>query len=184
MRPLSTLLLLSAVSFSGAVRADPYLINPQLSSIVLNWQMIGSGNYHARISGVNGKLTFSPNDDTRDTLQTAMPINRLDAHHRLLTRALKSSTFFDAARYPDAQFTSSRLVALGNGRYRVFGTLQIKNQRRPLILYAQQSSVSAQRLRLSAQTTVSRSDFGMGQYPLLVSDAIGVDIVLYADRQP
>lgn len=60
MRPLSTLLLLSAVSFSGAVRADPYLINPQLSSIVLNWQMIGSGNYHARISGVNGKLTFSP----------------------------------------------------------------------------------------------------------------------------
>lgn len=184
MRPFYTLFLLPAVMASCSVRADLYQINPQLSTIVLNWQMIGRGTYHARISGVNGRLTFSPSDDTRDTLQAAMPINRLDAHHRLLTLALKSRTFFDAAQYPDAVFSSSRLVALGEGRYRVFGSLQIKNQRRPLILYAQQSSVSAQRLRLSAQTTVSRSDFGMGQYPLLVSDRIGVEIVLYADRQP
>lgn len=183
MRRISTLLFLPLVACSYAASAAPYLINPQLSRIELNWEMIGGGHYHARISGVHGEVAFDPQQDTGDAVTAAMPIARLDAHHALLTRALQSSAFFDNAHYPEAEFTSSRLVALGEGRYRVFGSLQIKRVRKPIILYAQQSSLPGQRLRLSAQTTLSRSAYGMGQYPALVSDAIGVEIVLYADRQ-
>ncbi len=159
-----------------------YHIDPQLSHLVLHWQMIGVREYHARLSAIHGDLSFDKQQDTQIHLQASLPIASLDAHNWLLTRALKSDAFFDQMAYPEAFFSSSRMVALGEGRYRVFGSLQIKNVRKPLVLYAQQSDISAQRIRLSAQTTISRQSFGMGQYPALVSDPIRVDIVLYADR--
>ncbi|GAA0504423.1 hypothetical protein GCM10009414_12720 [Tatumella terrea] len=159
-----------------------YHINPQLSSLVLTWKMIGGGEYHARITGIRGDLSYDPREDDRNTLQSAIPVRQLDAHHWVLTRALRSRTFFDTASYPDAFFSSSRMVAVGEGRYRVLGSLQIKTVRKPLILNAQQNDVSLQRIRLSAQTLISRSAFGMGQYPAIVSDPIRVDIVLYADK--
>ena len=161
--------------------AGLYHINPQLSHLVLHWQMIGVREYHARLSEIHGDVSFDKQQDTQIHLQASLPIASLDAHNWLLTRALKSASFFNQPAYPDAFFSSSRMVALGNGRYRVFGSLQIKNVRKPLVLYAQQSDISAQRIRLSAQTTISRQSFGMGQYPALVSDPIRVDIVLYAD---
>lgn len=159
-----------------------YRINPPLSSLVLSWRMIGGGEYHARITGIRGDLIYDPHEADRNTLQSSIPVRQLDAHHWLLTRALRNRTFFDTASYPDAFFSSSRMVAVGEGRYRVLGSLQIKTLRKPLILNAQQSDVSLQRIRLSAQTLISRSAFGMGQYPAIVSDPIRVDIVLYADK--
>lgn len=182
MRPWNFLLPMLMAWASLPAFGARYHINPQLSSLVLSWRMIGGGEYHARITGIRGDLTYDPREDDRNTLQSAIPVGQLDAHHWLLTRALRSRTFFDTASYPDAFFGSSRVVALDKGRYRVLGSLQIKTVRKPLILNAQQSDISLQRIRLSAQTLISRSAFGMGQYPALVSDPIRVDIVLYADK--
>ena len=182
MRRFFFLILIMTGWVSLPAAAADYHINPQLSALVLTWRMIGGGEYHARIAGIRGDLTYDPQEDDRNRLQTAIPVRQLDAHNGLLTRALRSRTFFDTASYPEAFFTSSRMVALEKGRYRVLGSLQIKTVRKPLILTAQQNDASPQRLRLSAQTLISRSAFGMGQYPAIVSDSIRVDIVLYADK--
>ena len=77
-----------------------YHINPQLSSLVLTWKMIGGGEYHARITGIRGDLSYDPREDDRNTLQSAIPVRQLDAHHWVLTRALRSRTFFDTAATP------------------------------------------------------------------------------------
>ncbi|GAA0471400.1 MULTISPECIES: YceI family protein [Tatumella] len=181
MSPAIKLLVMIVACLPLAGVAGQYLINPQLSHLELYWQMIGVREYHARLSAVQGEINFDQQQDSQIRLQARLPIAALDANNWLLTRALKSAAFFDQEKYPEAVFSSNRMVALPDGRYRVFGSLQIKNVRKSLILFAQQRRVSAQRIRLSAQTTLSRRSFAMGQYPVIVSDPIRVDIVLYAD---
>lgn len=168
---------------SSYATARHYLLNSERSHILLNWQMIGKSTYHARISGLQGSLIFNPQRDTDNQIQVTIPIANLDAHHAVLTWALKSHQFFNQAKYPNALFISSRIVDQGAGRYRIFGSLQIRDQRRPVILYARISPDSRpigidSYLQLSGHITVSRAGFGMGQYPALVADPINVDISL------
>lgn len=155
------------------------------SYVLLHWQMIGKSAYHARITGLWGDLIVDPEQDVADRLKINMPIAQLDAHHRVLTWALKSGQFFDQQHYPNVTFTSSRIVDMGDGRYRVLGSLKIKEITRPVMLYGKRSAdsrllPSGGYLRLSGNITLSRQAFGMGQYPALVADPINVEIVLVA----
>jgi len=155
------------------------------SYVLLRWQMIGKSDYHGRITGLRGDIVVDPQHDVADRLRVDMPIAQLDAHHKVLTWALKSHQFFDQARYPNVTFTSSRIVDMGEGRYRVLGSLQIKQITRPVMLYGKRSDdsrlvSSGGYLRLSGTIRLSRQAFGMGQYPALVADPIDVDIVLVA----
>ena len=155
------------------------------SYVLLRWNMIGKSDYHARITGLRGDIVVDPQHDVADRLRIDMPIANLDAHHRVLTWALKSQQFFDQAQYPNVTFTSSRIIDMGEGRYRVLGSLKIKEMTRPVMLYGKRSDdsrlqASGGYLRLSGTITLSRQAFGMGQYPALVADPIQVDIVLVA----
>ncbi|WP_241622965.1 YceI family protein [Rosenbergiella australiborealis] len=174
--------------FGGVITADAAPLSFHLadsSYVLLRWQMIGKSDYHARITGLRGSIVVDPQHDVADYLKVDMPIAQLDAHHRVLTWALKSAQFFDQAQYPNVTFTSSRIVDMGDGRYRVLGTLKIKQITRPVMLYGKRSDdsrllSSGGYLRLSGNITLSRQAFGMGQYPALVADPINIDIVLVA----
>lgn len=173
------------VSISAQAEPLRLSISEQRSYVLLHWRMIGKAEYHARITGLQGQVRINPQRDSDDSLQVKMPIANLDAHHNMLTWALKSASFFDQSRYPYATFTSSRIIDLGAGRYRVLGSLTIKDQQHPVMLYAQRSAdsrlvVEQGNVRLSGQVTVSRHGFGMGQYPALVADPIRVEIVIIA----
>ncbi len=178
--------LLSLLFWGSFANALPIAFHlSEKSYVLLRWQMIGKSDYHARITGLQGNIVVDPAKDVGDYLKIAMPIANLDAHHRVLTWALKGQQFFDQQHYPNVTFTSSRIVDMGDGRYRVLGSLTIKKMTRPVMLYGKRSddshlSASGGYLRLSGNITLSRQAFGMGQYPALVSDPINVEIVLVA----
>ncbi|WP_241569393.1 YceI family protein [Rosenbergiella collisarenosi] len=180
--------VLLLAGFGGMFCANAAPLSFQLadsSYVLLRWKMIGKSDYHARITGLQGDIVVDPDHDVADRLRVDMPIAQLDAHHRVLTWALKSHQFFDQANYPAVTFTSSRIIDMGEGRYRVLGSLKIKQITRPVMLYGKRSDdsrlvSSGGYLRLSGTITLSRQAFGMGQYPALVADPINVEIVLIA----
>lgn len=179
-------LLISFLSCCSLANALPIPFKLSDSSyVLLHWQMIGKSAYHARITGLQGTIVVDPEHDIENRLQIDMPIANLDAHHRVLTWALKGGQFFDQQHYPNVNFTSSRIVDMGEGRYRVLGSITIKKITRPVMLYGKRSDDSrllpaGGYLYLSGNITLSRQAFGMGQYPALVSDPINVEIVLVA----
>lgn len=74
--------------------------------------------------------------DWDDHIEVKIPVATLVASNILLTSQMKSALFFDAVHYPWISFTSSRVVALGQGQFRIFGLLSVKDVRRPIIMEA------------------------------------------------
>lgn len=161
-----------------------YRIDTQKTTISLSWHAFGSVS-KASMGKVTGEITLDAGDERGDRIDVTIPAATLEASNSLLTYQMKSRLFFDAERYPNIAFTSSRVVALGNGHFRLFGTLKIKNVTRPVILDA---SLDGKTGRLSAagnmvmhaSTAISRSAFNMDSFAALVDDTVTINIEIQA----
>ncbi|MFJ5316527.1 YceI family protein [Pectobacterium versatile] len=178
--------LAAGLFISPLLHAMPlnYTIATDKTAIALSWQAFGHLS-QASLDGVTGNITLDAEKEMDDRIDVKIPITTLHASNGLLTYQLKSSLFFDAEHYPDITFTSSRVVALGHGHFRVFGSLSVKNVQRPVILDAtleeHGGSVSGEEaLSLHATTAISRSAFNMDRFTGVVDDRVAISIDIQA----
>ncbi|MFH7929784.1 YceI family protein [Enterobacter roggenkampii] len=161
-----------------------YLIDTENTAIRLSWHAFGGILSWATFSGVTGAVTLNPDNDVDDHIHVTIPVATLVASNTLLTWQLKSDMFFDAEHYPTIEFISSRVVAQDGGRFRVFGTLTVRNIARPVILEAVVKDPHAQAPRLDATTAISRASYGMDKFALVVDDRIAIAIAIQTNKVP
>ena len=161
-----------------------YLIDTENTAIRLSWHAFGGILSWATFSGVTGAVTLNPDNDLDDHIHVTIPVATLVASNKLLTWQLKSDMFFDAEHYPTIEFISSRVVAQGAGRFRVFGTLTVRNLARPVILEAIVKDPHARALTLDATTAISRAAYGMDKFALVVDDRIAITIAIQTNTVP
>ncbi|ULS51450.1 YceI family protein [Pectobacterium carotovorum] len=178
--------LAAGLLISPLLHAMPlnYTIATDKTAIALSWQAFGHLS-QASLDGVTGNITLDAEKEMDDRIDVKIPISTLQASNGLLTYQLKSSLFFDAEHHPDIRFTSSRVVALGHGHFRVFGSLSVKNIQRPVILDAtleeHGGNVSGEEaLSLHATTAISRSAFNMDRFTGVVDDRVAISIDIQA----
>lgn len=125
------LAFLTVLLLCPSLHAAPksYLIDTENTAIRLSWHAFGGILSWATFSGVTGAVTLNPDNDVDDHIHVTIPVATLVASNTLLAWQLKSDMFFDAEHYPTIEFISSRVVAQGAGRFRVFGTLTVRNIR-------------------------------------------------------
>jgi len=149
---------------------------------------------HAGISKVRGQFkdaeaTLDLSENVADskvsaTIKTASfdsgDVNR-DGH-------VRGEDFFDVEKFPEISFVSSSIVAKGDA-YELQGELTIKGVSRPVSLETEFNGVAVDpfgmtRAGLSAETTISRKDFGLTWNAVLeaggvlVSDKVAVNLEL------
>ena len=178
---LITWLLLSPLSFAASL----YTISTPSTVIGLSWHAFG-GISRAKLTGVTGEIALNLKNEMDNHVKVSIPASTLIASNNLLTYQLKSSNFFDALRYPDIVFTSSRIGAQGNGHFRIFGSLLVKDVQRPVILEAtmeehDRTAQSLDRISLHAITMISRSAYNMDRFTALVDDTVTININIYAE---
>ncbi|KGD84570.1 polyisoprenoid-binding protein YceI [Pantoea sp. PNA 14-12] len=179
--------LVAGVLLSPFAHAAPlyYTISTPDTAIGLSWHAFG-GMSHAKLTGVTGEVTLNPANELDNHVRVTIPVSTLIASNNLLTYQLKSSMFFDAPRYPNIVFTSTRIVARGNGKYRLFGALAVKDVQRPVILDAtmeehDRTAETGDRISLHAMTTISRSAYHMDRFTSLVDDRVTITIDIQAE---
>lgn len=155
---------------------------------------IGFTVRHASISKVRGQ--FKDADATLDlaenvadskvnaTIKTASfdsgDANR-DGH-------VRGEDFFDVEKFPEISFVSNAIVAKGDA-YELQGDLTIKGVTRPVALETELNGVAVDpfgntRAGLTAETTISRKDFGLTWNAVLeaggvlVSDKVAINLEL------
>lgn len=178
--------ILTALLLCPSLYAAPksYLIDSDNTAIRLSWHAFGGILSWATFSGVTGAVTLNPDNDVDDHIHVTIPVSTLVASNKLLTWQLKSDMFFESERYPTIEFISSRVVALSAGRFRVFGTLIVRNIARPVILEAVLKDPHAQAPRLDATTAISRESYGMDKFALVVDDRIAIAIAIKTNDVP
>ncbi len=169
--------------------ADTYTFDRDHTNITFSWNLLGIARQSARILDFDGTLDFDPANPENGSVEVTMKVASLFTGAKALDRDLKSSDFFDAARYPEITFKSTLIRVVGERSGEVAGDLTILGVTYPVVLQVRWNFSGEHPLGainaaykgkyvagFSAVTTLLRSAWGLKRAIPLVSDEIDVAI--------
>jgi len=99
---------------------------------------------------------------------------------------LKSSVFFDAARFPDIIFISTGFEWVDDSTARLFGELTLRGMTKPLVFIAHIDRAEDhnidknQKMIMLASAEIRRSEFGMHEMQIFISDTVRFNLKIEA----
>ena len=186
LRQKSLAALLVATLIGGTAvtdqAADKYTFDPGHSQINFSWNHFGFSNIWARFDKFDGELLLDTQDLTRSSVSVTIPLSAIDTDVEKLDEHLKSADFFDAAKFPNITFKSTKVEKAGEGKLKVTGDLSIHGVTKATVLdvtvnkIGQHPMMKDDAAGFDASATIKRSEFGVGMYAPNVSDEIAVRI--------
>jgi len=179
----------SASTDARAIQAGTYKIEPYHTQVDFSVLHFGFTNFSGQFSSASGTLTLDPKKPTASSLRVSIPISSVKTTVSKLDDELKGNQWFDAAKFPDAVFTSTRITLLGAGRATITGTLAMHGVTRPLVLTARFIGAGinpldkAYTVGFEATGTIKRSEFGVKTYVPMVSDDVRITIAGAFEKQ-
>jgi len=177
MHKASAILGLALLLASSSVSAQSTAAAADASGLT-QWTLddkhahIGFSVAHLVVSSVDGqfkkfsgKTQLDEKDLTKSQLEFATEVASIDTENEDRDNHLKSPEFFDAAKYPQITFKSTKITKNGS-KYRIVGDLTIHGVTKPVTLDAELSEAvptpwgkQLRAAKLSGQ--IKRSEFGL-----------------------
>ena len=143
----------TATQIEQAIPAGTWTVDPVHSQV-------GYAVRHAGVSLFKGGLTAFEAVLADGRLSGSARVESITVQDENLAGHLLSPDFFDAARFPEVRFASTRLDRDGD-RVVVDGELEMRGTRRPVRLIGTISGPVNDRIGITLETAVDRTDFGM-----------------------
>jgi polyisoprenoid-binding protein YceI len=165
-----------------AVQAGTYKIEPYHTQVGFSISHFGFSNYYGFFSGAAGALQLDPSAAGASRLEVSIPVNTILTTVPALDEQLKTDQWFDAAKYPNATFVSTKITPTGKDTAIITGKLTLHGVTRPATLKARLVGSGTNPLDkaftvgFEAVGTIKRSEFGIKQYLPLVGDAVTLKI--------
>lgn len=186
IRLLSAAALLALAAAPAFAAPVTYKIDPTHTTVLAQWNHFGFSNPSASFGNVEGTLVYDAADVARSSVEVTLPLSGLEGFSAKFNEHLRSADFFDAAKFPKATFKSTKVEAAGEGKLKVTGDLTVKDITRPVVLdvtlnkAADHPMTKAPTIGFDATTTLSRTEFGVGNYAPAVSDEVELRITTEA----
>ena len=186
IRLLSAAALLAFAAAPAFAAPVTYKIDPTHTIVLAQWNHFGFSNPSASFGNVEGTLVYDAADVARSSVEVTLPLSGLEGFSAKFNEHLRSADFFDAAKFPKATFKSTKVEAAGEGKLKVTGDLTVKDITRPVVLdvtlntAADHPMTKAPTIGFEATTTLSRTEFGVGNYAPAVSDEVELRITTEA----
>jgi polyisoprenoid-binding protein YceI len=163
-----------------AIKAGTYKIEPHHTQVVFSLTHFGFTNYAGFFSGASGTLALDPAKPAASKLTVSIPIQSVMTTSSVLDQELKSDQWFDAAKFPNATFTSTTVTPTGERTATIAGNLTLHGVTKPVTLMAHLGGAGvnpldkAYTVGFEATGVIQRGDFGVTQY----LPAVGNDVHL------
>lgn len=144
-----------------------------------------------RFTKYNGVLNLDEADLTQSVVEATIDAASVDTGTAQRDDHLRSSDFFDAEKYPELRFRSTRLERVAQDRYRVVGELTIRDTTKEVTLDVEYGGRAKdpwgnERIGFIAKTSIDRKDFGLGWNQVLeaggvlVGDRVEIELEVQA----
>lgn len=179
----AALALASTAAFAAPVT---YKIDPNHTNVLASWSHFGFSHPSINFGQADGSIVYDAEDVSKSSVQVTLPLKGLSAFAEDFYDHLTSADWFDAAKYPDASFKSTKVEAAGEGKLKVSGDLTVKGVTKPVVLdvalnkSAEHPLGKRQAIGFDATATVKRSEFGLSNYVPNVSDEVTLRITTEA----
>jgi polyisoprenoid-binding protein YceI len=145
----------------GEYRIDPAhsIIGFSIRHLEINW-------VRGRFKDFNGTIRFNEAEPSKSSVEFVAKIESIDTGVAKRDDHLRTADFFDAAKYPEMTFKSTRVEAAGEGRYVLHGDLTLKGVTKPVsipftIAGAIKDPWGNTRFGVEGRTTIDRREFGI-----------------------
>ena len=175
-------LALPATPTLATIKAGTYKVDGNHSQVGFSVLHFGFTNYSGLFGGAAGTLQIDPAHLEAAKLDVTISVDSVTTTVSELTDELKGEKWFDITHFPNATFTSTKVVAASNGETTITGNLTLHGVTKPVVLHAHLigSGVNpldkAYTVGFEATGTVKRSQFGISAYVPAVGDDVPLRI--------
>ena len=174
--------LLTAAALPVVAAPQKYDIDTSHTQVIFSWNHFGFSNPSASLEKISGDFQLDTADITKSSISVTLPLDGLHTGVPKLDEHLKSADFFEAAKYPDITFKSTKVEKTGANGLKIVGDLTIHGVTKPVTLTTKINKIGENPMMkkasagFDATTTIKRSEFGVDKYVPNVSDEIPVRI--------
>ena len=145
----------------GEYKIDPAhsIIGFAIRHLEINW-------VEGRFKDFVGIIRYDESDVTKSSVEFTAKIESIDTGVEARDKHLRTADFFDAAKYPEMTFKSTRVERKGKDGYVLHGDLTLKGVTKPVALPftitgAIKDPWGNMRFGINAQTKINRRDYGI-----------------------
>jgi polyisoprenoid-binding protein YceI len=187
-KPMIRFAVAAALTIASApLFATTYTLEPNYTQAVVHWDHLGFSTPSATLGQGTGTLELDQADLTKSSIAVTIPLSSLNTNVAELDEHLRSADFFDATKFPNATFASTK-IEKGDAANRlvVTGDLTLHGVTKTVTLAVTVVRIGVNprnnlpTIGLDATTTLKRSDFGLGKFVPQVSDAIPMHVIAQA----
>lgn len=165
------------------VRAGAYQLDPSHGKITWSVSHMGFSTYRGQFTQVSARLTLDPANPSAGALTATVPMAGVAPNDDALKAHLLTADFFDAERFPTAEFRSTSIVVDPSDptKAAVTGDLTLHGVTKPVTLAVKFNQAgpfmnAGYRAGFDAETTIIRSEFGIDKYAPVLGDEVTLHI--------
>jgi polyisoprenoid-binding protein YceI len=177
----------TGVAVPTAAQTQKFDIDNNHTQVSFTYDHFGFSNPTSRLETIKGSIELNQQDLSKSSVNVTMPLSGLHTGVERLDAHLKSADFFDAAKNPDITFKSTKVEKTGENKLKVTGDLTAHGVTKPVTLdvkinkIGENKMMQTQTAGFDADTTIKRSDWGVGAYVPNVSDEVKIHITVSAN---
>jgi polyisoprenoid-binding protein YceI len=161
--------------------AETYTLDPMHTQVAWSINHFGFSNPSGKFAMIEGTLTLDEAKPEDSKVEATITIKNLVTGLDKLNEHLWSDKFFDAAKFPAATFTSTKVEVTGKDTAKVTGDLTLHGVTKPVTLDVKLNKIGENMMKrktagFSATLVLKRSDFGMTTYLPNLGDDITIGV--------
>jgi polyisoprenoid-binding protein YceI len=172
------------------VEAGTYKVDGNHTQVLWRVDHMGITPLYGAFGEITGTLTIDPAKPTAAKVSITIPMTGMTVTSPAFLKHLSSPDFFDTAKFATATFESTSVTLGKDGdEAKIAGNLTIHGVTKPVVLEAEFYGAGANpmskklNIGFKAETTVKRSDFGLGYAVPVVGDEVALKIVAAFEKQ-
>jgi polyisoprenoid-binding protein YceI len=161
-------LLLAATALPRLASATSYVVDPQHTSVTFLVRHLFT-NVEGRFRAFDGQIVFDPAAPEKTMVKGSIDVTSIDTNVTKRDEHLRSPDFFDVAKFPKIEFTSTGVSGVDKTKNtaKLAGNLTIHGVTKPVVLDAQFLGAATdpwgnKKAGFSASTVIDRKAFGLG----------------------
>ena len=148
------------------VPAGTWKVDPTHSSVGFEVKHMMISTVRGQFREFDGTLEAAEDDPAHSRAWGSVEVASIETGNAERDEHLRSPDFFDADRYPEIRFASTRIAHVEGGTYHVWGDLTVKDVTREVEITATvegagQDPWGAERVGIAIRGEIDRTEFGL-----------------------
>ncbi|POF29175.1 YceI family protein [Roseibium marinum] len=180
IRIAASALALSLLAGTAAAEPVAFDFDKSHANLAFSYNHLGYSTTEGRFGDWDGTLLIDKETPANSSVEFTIDVNSLDTFFADRDAHFLSADFFDAGKYPQATFKSTKVEEIGENQLEVTGDLTIKDITKPATLivdvttFGEHPMAKKEAAGFAVSTVLKRSDYGMDMYVPYIGDEVTV----------